>query len=76
MGRTSENRIRRLERERRPAPCREIDLGWHSEQEYDALLALGRRALAGNAEAEALFNKWFDQLLDRPRPRQIESKIG
>ncbi len=66
MGKTTDNRIRKLERGHRPPPCREIALGWHPEEVYDALLALGKRALAGDADAEALFNNQFDQLLTRP----------
>ncbi len=56
MAKTTENRIRKLERGHRPPPYREVSFGDHfSEEDYVELIKLGRAALAGNTAAERLF---------------------
>jgi hypothetical protein len=56
MGKTSENRIRKLERSHRPPPYREVDFGQRTEEEFVELIKLGRAALAGDAAAERLLD--------------------
>jgi hypothetical protein len=56
MAKTTENRIRKLERNHRPPPYREVDFGWRSEEDYVELIKLGRAALAGDAAAERLLD--------------------
>ena len=53
MARTTENRIRRLERGHRPPPCREESFAHCTESEIIAMRDAARSAVAGDSEAGA-----------------------
>ena len=55
MTQRNENRIRKLERAQKPAPYPEESFAHcgYSEEEFAALIAMGRAALAGDRHAEA-----------------------
>ena len=57
MTRHTENRLRRLEEQHRLAPCVEVTCPKWSEAELLKLREVARKAVAGDAEAEAELNR-------------------